>query len=418
MIDLGGIGWVLLFLLCFVAALPALLLSKAIGEILGIGVSPLLEPLFAIPKSMRAAGILSLAILLHWKYPLPIVLQVLLIISISLGTIFNLLSAEKYRSFEAHILFAVLGAYAIYLCFRLAGHWTESLTIQVIATCLLFSLPSYFLRSLQRAYTMNQKAHAQRIRDKAARKVAEKVTSGETPPSYCLYLRGFLLDEVLAPRLPDWAQEGGRFTSGKPVLTSDFQDVSDLLDETTQDNLESVLRASSRRFGSLVAIERSETAFGAGRLKATGSDWKDAIAKLMMHAKVIFVVPVNRPGTIWEIKHIVSNSFLHKTVFLNPGNFWVSLADEESSGAVSYQDHWDGARQKLKKYLDLPIYTDTPGLFMLNGDSSFSFAPGHWDNSWGFLAVIRTKKSLTRLLRSAEQDVADQRPARHESEAS
>ncbi len=178
--------------------------------------------------------------------------------------------------------------------------------------------------------------------------------------------------------LPNWAVDGGRFTSEKAVFPTDFSDWLDNLDDMTLNYLEGILRWSSRKLGVLIAVGRPGEAFGAGRVETEEVSWRDTVAGLMERATVIFVVPVDRPGTIWEIEQVVGKGYLSKTVFL-------------------ITPHTISARKKLGDVLSLPDYKGQTGFCMRAPTGEFVFVSGHWDNR-GFIALRRTRKSLMKLL--------------------
>jgi hypothetical protein len=384
---LGGAGSLILALLCLILACPLLLLLKSVGEHLGIALSVFLAPLFYVPKHVRAACLVLLVIWVLWAHPLPFWLQAFAIAHLPVGLAYAFFSIDRYRSLLAHIVFLVFGIYGLYLCFLQSGRWSDSLFLQLLLTSLMFAAPAYFLRSMHRTYIVYEKAQEQRLRDAYARKVDRRLREGKAAPLFCLYLRGFMLDNLLGPPLSNWAVDGGRFTSGKPIIATDFSGFFNALDEVTLDYLESVLVRSSRKLGALITLGRPGEALGAGRVETEDASWKDTVARLMERATVIFVIPVDRPGTIWEIEYLVGKGYLNKTVFVI-GPHTIS----GPSGAL-----WDSARKKLRGVLSLPDYRQEAGFFMRGPTGEFVFVSGHWDNR-GLIAVRRTRKSLMRLL--------------------
>jgi hypothetical protein len=201
-------------------------------------------------------------------------------------------------------------------------------------------------------------------------------------------------DNLLGPPLSDWALDGGRFTSGKPIVETDFSKSFDALDDMGLNYLEGVLGRSSRKLGVLIALGRSGEAFGAGRVETEEASWKDAVARLMERATVIFVIPVDRPGTIWEIEYLVGKGYLNKTIFV--------ISPDMVSGPCG--DSWDSVRKKLRGVLSLPDYRHQAGFFMRGPTGEFVFVSGHWENR-GLIAVRRTRKDLMTLLNACQAGV-------------
>lgn len=384
-----GLAWQLvLALLCCALAIPLLLLLKAAGEAFGIAFSGFLAPLFYVPKQLRSACIALMVIWLLWAHPLPFWLCVYAIAALPVHLVFILLTAERYRSLHAHAVSSVFLIYVLHLSFLQAGRWTDSLLFQLLLTSLIGSAPAYFLRSMQRAYTVYEKDQEQSGRDKHARRINCWLSEGKRVPPFCLYLRGFMLDDSLGPPLSDWAIDGGRFSSRKPIFATNSSAFFNELDRMTLDQLESVLLLSSRKLGALIALGRPGEGFGAGRVETDEASWQGTAARLMDQATVIFLIPVDRPGTIWEIEHLVSRGYLNKTVFIVP------------TMLVRKTHLWNSTREKLRNFISLPDCRNESGFFMRNPEGKFVFAAGHWDDVRGLLSAYRTRKSLMRLLRA------------------
>ncbi len=231
-------------LLCLIPSFPLILLLKFGGERLGIALSVFLAPLFYVPKHVRGPCFVLFALWIVWAHPLPFWLKVIAIAQLPLGLAYAFFFADRYRSLQAYFVFFVLGIYGLYLCFLMSIRWTNSLPFQLILTSLVSAAPVYFLRSMHRAYVIYGRAQEQRERDAYARKVDLRLREGKAAPLFCLYLRGFILDNLLGPPLPNWAVDGGRFTSEKAVFPTDFSDWLDDLDDMTLNYLEGILRWS------------------------------------------------------------------------------------------------------------------------------------------------------------------------------
>lgn len=81
--------------------------------------------------------------------------------------------------------------------------------------------------------------------------------------------------------------------------------------------LESQLADATRDFCAFVGLGKSLEHIGAGRIEVDDASWKYAILKLMSNARLIIMVPVINPGTLWELDQVIENSWVSKTLFIN-----------------------------------------------------------------------------------------------------
>jgi hypothetical protein len=101
--------------------------------------------------------------------------------------------------------------------------------------------------------------------------------------------------------------------------------------------LEEQLSAAVRPFGRFVALGSSlekEVGFEpgsdivAGRIKCTDAHWQEAVRHLMREALLIVIVASSRPGTRWEIEHVLAEYYITKTVFIDVPNTSFRFAQE------------------------------------------------------------------------------------------
>ncbi|WP_327696307.1 hypothetical protein [Streptomyces sp. NBC_00459] len=206
----------------------------------------------------------------------------------------------------------------------------------------------------------------QRVRDRRAQRLGEWVRAGRTP-AYSLYLRPFATADRLATLM------NGVMHSG------DGHDVANI-----QQDFEAVLAASLPSHRPIVAVGEAGAMVSGfaravetippvsfvplhvpstGKITATEETWRDLVAELVGPAELIVVVPLDFPGTQWEIDLLHRAGLLHKCVFYMPATL---------EGNDSYSVAWRQAKAVVAPMgLNLPDYASRGSLFMItkSGDT-------------------------------------------------
>jgi hypothetical protein len=216
----------------------------------------------------------------------------------------------------------------------------DALTIDVTV------IASAVLLLLGKTLTVLAQRYEQRRRDRRAAtlvsRLLEMPDSASVPP-YVVYLRPFATTGRLAvanPK-PRWL----------PLLPSYFAHEATL-------EFETVLSEALQPDLSLVALGRPGEHVGAGRVAVTDDDWKQAFQRLVRRARWIVMIPSHEGETGWEVRQLVAQEYLGKTVFLMPPTL--------RPGGVDIAAHWSEARARLAPDgVHLPAYTGAGQLFRL-----------------------------------------------------
>lgn len=67
----------------------------------------------------------------------------------------------------------------------------------------------------------------------------------------------------------------------------------------------------------IIGLGKSRRERGVGRVELQDDQWQEYVARLMKQAAVIVLVPHFNEGTQWEIRHILENDYLYKTVLID-----------------------------------------------------------------------------------------------------
>jgi hypothetical protein len=155
---------------------------------------------------------------------------------------------------------------------------------------------------------------AQRRRDAQATRLAQKVLAGEPVERFTLYLRPFVsTDRLMAQPLPSDTQ-----LSEVPVHL----------------DVETLLARSFRATVPVIALgESGDTVEGAARVWVSNDSWRETVEALARQAEFIAMVPISRPGTMWELEWLRQSDLLSKVLFIMP-----ETPRETPSGVVSMQE--------------------------------------------------------------------------------
>jgi hypothetical protein len=256
--------------------------------------------------------------------------RILWIIDVA-GSVAVLVFVERHRGAKPGILsiVATVVAAATLAWIELeleARWWVRGLLIAVMATPLM---------SIANALYRADVLWAQQRRDDHATRLAQAVLAGEPVEQFALYLRPFVsTDRLMVQPLPSMINE-------VPVYL----------------DVETLLARSFRGTVPVIALGQSgDTVEGAARVMVRDDNWRETVEALARRAEFIAMVPLSRPGTMWELEWLKQSELLNKVLFIMP-----EIPHETPSGVVSTQETDDrifdaGVRQfdASIHMLDLP----------------------------------------------------------------
>jgi hypothetical protein len=208
----------------------------------------------------------------------------------------------------------------------------------------------------------------QHARDLDAKDLLDRLRHGEAPRRpFTLYLRPFAAtneidDEVLQP-----------IAAGMPMLSFAFA--------PARYELEQQIERATRDVGPLVALGEPLEHVGAGRVRVTDDTWQDAVRLLTRHAALIVLLPSARPGTLWEIEHILDTGLVERTVMIDPPNL----------------------SRKGDRYHQENEWTKVRAAFAARG---YEIAPDSRVGRLVFFGAERTPRATARLNMDAEDNIA------------
>jgi hypothetical protein len=211
----------------------------------------------------------------------------------------------------------------------------------------------------------------QRRNDRTAERVMSELRAdpGASVAEFYLYLRAFETTGKL--RVPLYLR---------------LRKISLGLLQLVTNDLESYVSNAVRGVAPLIALGRPGEAIGAGRIVTEDKNWEADIVTLMKRAKGIFLVPSNRPGTLWEIDTLKREGLLlNRVIFIMP---------PRTKGALDTKERWEIAREVMGAHgLEAPEHQERGLLFEVGGDGKVSNVEPLLLNS-----VRQVRKSLQRLL--------------------
>jgi hypothetical protein len=188
---------------------------------------------------------------------------------------------------------------------------------------------------------------------------------------YCLYLRPFEITETIPSQDRD------------EQYSSDFESILD--------------RALSPKI-TVVGIGGPEFTEGIAKIDFSFHEeidnWQVAYKILAKYASLIIAIPSSHKGTLWELKWLVENKYLDKTIFFMPNT--ISLG-------YDHETEWNRASEALNQFnVELPVYHKGGMFFILNGQG-YVADQYIYDPSATFLRVQRIKKAIRNLGRGRTQ---------------
>ena len=169
----------------------------------------------------------------------------------------------------------------------------------------------------------------------------------------------------------------------RPFLTAGQLSVGNLMPERrdrwlmgNQWDIEFALAWALAHTMDLIAIGQSPRALGAAKLSTTEENWKSLMLELSERARVIVIVPLARPSTLWEAVQVFNQpSLLRKTIFAMPPKRFLRLS------TYKWRRLWaESQKSLLEENIRLPDYDPSGGLFLLSRSASvrmehFNFDP-------------------------------------------
>jgi hypothetical protein len=167
--------------------------------------------------------------------------------------------------------------------------------------------------------------------------------SAEKDQNFALYLRPFKVTDKLPTSLPG------------------FLDFEGLLEDALRNTIP------------LYALGHPMETYGAGRILTDEASWQPKIISMMDAAQTIFILPSDRPGTLWEIEHVFQNNLIEKCVFIMPptgATKWTKEPKENwkyDMALVDQSRDWADAARALETFkIHLPQYEQSGAFFTIN----------------------------------------------------
>lgn len=127
---------------------------------------------------------------------------------------------------------------------------------------------------------------------------------------------------------------------------------------------EEEIEKALRPLGKLVALGKPLEHMGAGRIRVDDDVWQDAIKLLIDRAEMIVLLPSPRPGTCWEVEHLLTSGALNKTIVIDPPNDRGSVDD-----GYDPVSEWQGVKATFEKHgYELPEDDEEGSLIIFGAD--------------------------------------------------
>jgi len=135
--------------------------------------------------------------------------------------------------------------------------------------------------------------------------------------------------------------------------------------ESVEVDFEMLFAYSLKPYVPVIALGQPGEHVGAGRINTTDSDWQAVASSLIENAQCVYIVPSNRPGTLWEVQFLRQTRALSKAVFIMPPE--ARMADDKTL----FSKHWEETRQACAELgVQLPRHKRQGMLFNLYEDGS------------------------------------------------
>lgn len=248
-----------------------------------------------------------------------------------------LLAISRYWA----IVIAAFGAgYMVFRSFIDAGETALSMTPEQAAQLIgLLSLTGVTSIGIGRWIRGRDLKSGDKFRSRAAKASLEQAyaaADGKISLRNALYLRPFVATDQFRVRNP----------LQKTVGTPEFFELDFELD------IERVFAETFADTTPMIALGLPGEHLGAGRIETDDDGWQDYVRRLADAAEFIIMLPSHRAGTQWEIKHILDENLLTKSVWIMPPSTSRNRSDSRA--------YWLAAQEKTREAcgLNLPAYDD------------------------------------------------------------
>jgi len=176
-------------------------------------------------------------------------------------------------------------------------------------------------------------------------------------------------------------------TSGRLLVRNSLPNFADRLLLGRWWDLELALALALEDMMPMVAIGETRHTFGAAKIRVPDSTWKERFLELARSAKLIVMVPSERPGTIWEIESIQYDAALRsKSLFVMPPAQTTLRRLLSPHRWFSEARIWRRASTYLKDKhgITLPHYDRRGGFFALGakGETVAFWLPGDFNDDY------------------------------------
>jgi hypothetical protein len=214
--------------------------------------------------------------------------------------------------------------------------------VPFVAEIVIFVIPAGLLGWVADRLEHSRRRWLTTYRDRRADELLQKLLAGtaEDEPMF-LYLRPFSSTGKLTIENPKAIGANAATPQGyeNPILEA-----------------ESVLRDALDRFGTLIGLGRQGEHYGAGRVTTDDDHWRAMVELLTDKATLVFLLPSDHPGTLWEIQHLRERGHLDKTIMVMPP----AITGKDFSTA----EEWERTRTKLAEDgVVLPAHRAAGALF-------------------------------------------------------
>lgn len=262
-----------------------------------------------------------------------------------------------------------------------AAVWDRS-WLSAFFALLAFHWARKFFFHLREGLTLGRVRVFQEKKDaNAARLYAKLSSKGSAYEPIAVYLRPFEVSGLL--KVPDGEFEdaiggGTEFYAdqdGEPIgqssrVLSIHLGVTETMSHFERNvELEYLINGALQDFGHVLAIGKTDSGLGPGKLVTDEMNWKNVAKSLIDSCSICAIVPSARPGTLWEIQYIVASGQLEKCCFFMPS----------ATGQIDYSARWEAVRKAVQGKVSLPPYHPNGAVFRITADGSVAFS--HPDES-------------------------------------
>jgi|GEM_PF-4069121 len=233
---------------------------------------------------------------------------------------------------------ALIRLVAAFVAFQMIRFTEAPFVLKIV----IFLLPAALLGGLADRIERSRRRWLTAYRDRRAYELLQRFAAGtaEDEPIF-VYLRPFSSTGKLTIKNPKVFAANAATPQGyeSPTLEA-----------------ESVLRDALDRFGTLIGLGRQGEHYGAGRVTTDDDHWRRMVELLTDKATLVFLLPSDHPGTLWEIQHIRECGHLDKTIMVMP--------PASTGNGFSMADEWERTRTKLAEDgVVLPAHQAVGALF-------------------------------------------------------